>query len=287
VVEGGVFVFLKKLLSFIRKPSVSLAFGWLPDPPDVEQKDWQVSETQFGHLGLVSDEMDNSVYFRPVSDQQRFPSCSANACVDAWESAVIAGKTKAGMALEEAIRSTPDLSRMFAWWYGRNAMDPPQSSNASSGCYLRLIMDTLTRFGTPSEATWPYTQENATLRPSIKAQREAFLNRSDAFYNIKERGDDLFNILQRLLAERHSVAFGTLVGQDFMTYRSGVLQPPTGGAAGHALVVVGWSSMRNAFKVRNSWGPAWGQEGHCWMSRKYICEYSGTGCFWVVTKGAL
>lgn len=278
---------IKKLFGIPKKQLVLPAYGWLPDPPDFEQKDWQISETPIGHLGLISDEMDNSTLFRPVSDQQAFPSCSANACVDAWESAIIVDKVKSGMTLEQAVESTPDLSRMFAWWYGRNAMSPPKSGDAASGCYLRLTMDTLTRFGTPSEVTWPYILENATLRPSITAQREACVHRSDAFYNIRERGDVLFQILQRLIAERHSVAFGTLVGEEFRRFREGVLEPPTTGFAGHALVIVGWSSSRDAFKVRNSWSAAWGQQGHCWMSRKYICEFSGTGCFWVVTKGVL
>lgn len=273
----------------IRQPIMPLpqAFGWEPDPPeDIENKDWQLSSSLSGD-GVVQDEMDISAYFRPVSDQMAFPSCAANACVDVWESAIIVDKVKAGMGLEEAVASTPDLSRMFAWWYGRNAMDPCQSANPASGCFLRLIMDTLARFGAPREATWPYTAEFVTRRPTIRAQREAFVNRSDAFYTIGERGDKLFELLRLALAERRSIAFGTKVGAELKVYRGGVLEPPATSIGGHAMAIVGWSTSLNAFKVRNSWSKAWGIEGHCWLSKKYICDYSETGAFWVVTKGML
>ena len=35
---------------------------------------------------------------------------------------------------------------------------------------------------------------------------------------------------------------------------------------GHAYCLVGWSSVRSAFRILNSWGRGWGQNGRAWIS---------------------
>jgi hypothetical protein len=287
-------------LTNISKLRIVPQFGWIPDPFDVHKKDLLFSKTSMarGAMGTVSNEMDNSQFFRPVSDQFSFPACTANACADAWEAQVITDKVDAGMSIESAIASTPDLSRMFLWWNGRNEMNPNQSGNAASGCHNRLIFDVLARFGVCTEDLWPY--DNALLppenkprpvvRPSIKASRAAFPNACGAFYSIVEtmgRGA----LIQQALGARHNVVFGTAIDASFMAYNgTGVIQRPTGTILGlHALVICGYSHTLNAYKVRNSWSEAWGggMRGYCWMSTDYIENYSQTNSMWVGTKGVL
>ncbi|MEJ0106451.1 MAG: C1 family peptidase [Bacteroidota bacterium] len=34
---------------------------------------------------------------------------------------------------------------------------------------------------------------------------------------------------------------------------------------GHAMVVIGYNDTKNAFKVMNSWGTKWGDNGFAWI----------------------
>ena len=53
------------------------------------------------------------------------------------------------------------------------------------------------------------------------------------------------------------------VYEDFMFYQSGVYKHVTGSRlGGHAIAIVGWNDTEQAWIVRNSWGPDWGEEGY-------------------------
>ena len=271
-------------------------FGWLLDPEDATGKDRALSATSIA-TSSVQDEIDLSCYFKPVSQQMKFPSCTANACADAWEAMSIIDKVDSGLELQTAIGITPDLSRMFLWWCGRNEMDPNRSLDSQSGCHNRLIMDVLSRFGVPSEDLWPYDdaqvgsggEPRSIVRPSLSAFRAAIVNASGAYYSVKETGEDRHNLLLQAIGAKHLPVFGTAVTQSFLTYTDGVVSVPSesGPFAGlHAMVISGWSTALQAYKVRNSWGEGWGRDGYCWLAKNYVLS-SVTDSIWVATKGVL
>lgn len=50
----------------------------------------------------------------------------------------------------------------------------------------------------------------------------------------------------------------------------------------HLIVIVGWDDARGpngAWKIRNSWGPNWGENGHMWI--EYDCSWIGFGANYV------
>jgi C1A family cysteine protease len=283
-------------LHAVSKIRITPQFGWIPDPPDTENKDLHFAVTPMasGSLGTVKDEMDNADYFKPISDQLGYPSCAANASADAWEAQTISDKVDKGVSLVQAISTTPDFSRMFLWWNGRNEMYPNQASNAAAGCYNRLMFDVIARHGVCPEELWPYDGAllgglpRPVVRPSIKAYRAAFPNMCGAFYCITETENARGNLIRQALGARHNVVFGTVLGSEFPGYKEKVLYRPTGTVIGrHAMVICGWSRLLDAYKVRNSWTMYWGQQGYCWMSRDYIENYPQTSGLWVATKGVL
>jgi hypothetical protein len=264
-------------------PSMS---GWIEDPPS--DKDLPLSKTSLASQGDLPDYIDNSIYFKEVSAQASYPSCAANAGADMWEAQSIVEKVNAGWQLDTAREATPDLSRMFLWWHARNLMYPQKSADATSGTYIRLVMETIARYGVPPEAKWTYCEENATKRPGITAQKLAVPNMCEAFYNVSERDpDERVNLLVKALAAKYNPSFGTVLEQQFKSYKTGIIHKPTGTIIGrHAMVMCGWSKEKQAFKVRNSWSPWWGEDGYCWMHRDYITA-PATGSIWICTKGAM
>ena len=59
-------------------------------------------------------------------------------------------------------------------------------------------------------------------------------------------------------------------------WKSGMMEPDPNGyvrvsgasLGGHAVTIVGYSSVRAAFRVLNSWGSSWGTKGRCWVPFK-------------------
>lgn len=46
----------------------------------------------------------------------------------------------------------------------------------------------------------------------------------------------------------------------------GFIHPDGALLGGHAILVVGWSRRRDAYRLHNSWGRSWGDHGECWLA---------------------
>ena len=51
---------------------------------------------------------------------------------------------------------------------------------------------------------------------------------------------------------------------------------------GHAVMAVGYDDQKQAFIVRNSWGPTWGLGGYCYMPYAYLLDDNLSDNFWVI-----
>lgn len=85
----------------------------------------------------------------------------------------------------------------------------------------------------------------------------------------------------------HLLTRGTVVvGTDwydkmFTPDARGFIAPDGEVAGGHAYLVVGYSTKRNAFRILNSWGRSWGQNGRAWISfddMDYLIKDYGEAC---------
>lgn len=47
--------------------------------------------------------------------------------------------------------------------------------------------------------------------------------------------------------------------------KTGIIRAEGSVVGGHAYLAIGYSSSRKAFRILNSWGPAWGQHGRAWL----------------------
>jgi C1A family cysteine protease len=73
------------------------------------------------------------------------------------------------------------------------------------------------------------------------------------------------------LVDHRPVIFAMSVGPAFNSFRGdGVFDTFEFGAetTGHSMVLVGYDDTRGAFRLMNSFGPNWGDDGYAWISYK-------------------
>lgn len=70
----------------------------------------------------------------------------------------------------------------------------------------------------------------------------------------------------------HGVTYVSIyANQNFMNYKSGIFSDPrcSDDVTNHAVAVVGYDADMTYWKVRNSWGSNWGEQGYIRMQFSY------------------
>jgi cathepsin L len=95
--------------------------------------------------------------------------------------------------------------------------------------------------------------------------------------------------IKRALCQHGPVATSIEVTEPFYYYTDGVFadKPRSAYVGGipivnHAVVIVGWDDAKGAWRVRNSWGRNWGDDGYAWV--KYDNNGIGWDTVWAIAK---
>ena len=249
-------------------------FGCIED--GFNPKDYLFSASPMANASVDNADVSIKKWFKEISNQSTLSSCVGNGVADAFE-AQFAHRNNLDP------NKVDNISRLFIYWNSRNN-DTPPCANVDKGTRIRLAFDCMARYGAPSEDLYPYDIAKVNERPTILAYREAIKHRISAFYRIDKTGDDrIIQIIQALNAG-NPIVFGTALGTSFRYINSdAIVNLPNDAIIGrHCMIIVSWSSSRQAFEIRNSWGEGWGVGGYCWMSPSYLTA-SITSDLWVPT----
>lgn len=73
--------------------------------------------------------------------------------------------------------------------------------------------------------------------------------------------------IKQAIYDRGPVSAAVCVNTAFRSYTSGVFNPATSCTTmNHAIVLVGWDDVLGAWRLRNSWGDDWGEDGYMWIA---------------------
>lgn len=241
-----------------------------------ENRDWQALDRVFeavkGALGQVAGGLAGTLRpthahvlpeHTPISDQGERGTCAANAWMDALEIL---------MGLENP-RRVVQLSRRFAYWTARVLTGLERED---SGVYLRAVAHQLRAIGVVEERYLPYRDslEAVLAPPPLRMYTMASNNRIGSFYRITSEGPAKLDDIELALRANHPVVSAAPVGKEFLDYRGGghVFRPPAQSEGLHAMILVGVRHVagRRQFLRRNSWGKAWGDDGHAWCDQDYV-----------------
>jgi C1A family cysteine protease len=254
-------------------------FGWRADLPDHRDRIYNLEQAirrepdlpaQFSLRGEMPE----------VYNQGELGSCTANSIAAVLEYQ----EMREGMKAD-----TP--SRLFIY-YGEREIEGTIPED--SGAQIRDGIKVVAGEGAPPETVWPYDIAKFAERPSEEAFAKAKLERAVAYQRILTGGHGA--PIRTALYAHHPVSFGFTVPASF---EDGSWNPakeplPLPGPkekniGGHAVAIVGWDFSKtrfavNAFEIRNSWGPNWGDAGYFWMDAEWVDpSRSLSSDFWVIS----
>jgi len=167
-----------------------------------------------------------------------------------------------------------DASKLFLY-YNERYLDSLQGDNApgiDDGSTISQGVSALRKYGVCSTSKWPYVTSLVSTKPSQAAYTEGLLHQALTVSNIRQDLTQLKGCLQA----GFPFAVGIVVFSSFFPDAQGVIPMPKldtdSVLGGHALCVVGYDDVKQCFLVRNSWGPTWGINGHCYIPYTYILD---------------
>jgi len=244
--------------------------SWKRDKKD--PRDYILRSLRGAMLALPSS-VDNTSSCPPVDDQGELGSCTANMCAGMIEYNDIKwGKTS----------GWKKVSRLFEYYATRKI---EHTTKQDSGAQIRDAVKAAAKYGIAPESDWIYDISKFKKRPPKSVWDEAAKKKITAYHRIID-GD--LATMKNVLASGYVIGFGFVVYDNMMTQKmadEGWLHLPSktdSVQGGHAVVIVGYDDSKRAFKIRNSWGSGWGQDGYFWMDYNYVGNTNLANDFWVI-----
>jgi C1A family cysteine protease len=245
--------------------------GWKQDRAGVRDRAF-VTHPRFALIQLP-DSIDLSVEDPPVYDQGALGSCTGNG------TAYVLAFAHHLAAKDSWIT----YSRLFIY-YNERVIEG--TINDDAGAEIRDGVTSLLNLGAPPETLWPYDIDCFTSKPTAEAYQVAPNYLALKAYKV-DNTDGLS--IRKALAAGFPVVFGCVVYPQIedLNISRDILPMPTAldrPIGGHCMVIVGYDDKTQLFRVRNSWGPGWGNKGYCRIPYAYIGDGKTTGDCWVVSS---
>jgi hypothetical protein len=201
---------------------------------------------------------DLSASFPPPGDQGKQGSCVA------WS----VGYALRGYYFRQRTQTRArDPSTLFSPAYIYNQL--VRTPDCSGGSKLKAALELMRTQGIATLADFPYDDRSCVRRPTGDIQERAATNTIAGYRSFGQFGDIKPDDVKGSLLAGDPVAIGMNINGRALTYlKRGQIYDEDGPAriSGHAMVVAGFDDRLQAFKVINSWGRKWADEGYGWIS---------------------
>jgi C1A family cysteine protease/fibronectin type 3 domain-containing protein len=237
--------------------------GFTPPAAEVEESIPPADSVMISHRGLPS-RVDLSADMPPVVNQGQQNSCVAFS-VGYYTRSYFEKKAR-GWSYD----SPPyggEGEHVFSPAFIYNQINGGQDS----GSYFHHALDLVTRKGAAPWKMMPYNAQDYRTQPSEAAKTSALQYKAASYRRIPF---DNIQAVKAELAAGRPVIFGIVVDDAFYNLGTKVYDQPKGRSyGGHAMTLVGYDDSktspkgdRGAFKLINSWGREWGENGYGWIS---------------------
>lgn len=265
-------------------PVPSTPFGYLPDPVDRRDWDYQLKLGPERSLTLV-EHLDWRPRNASILTQGDLGSCVGQA---------VPGAVRLKHVLDGV--KDPELGNRLHIYAG--ARSYIGTLDWDSGSHIRDAFRFINSMGYMPERETDNKYDITKFRelPSPEEQRIMFdqKNKRDAsanraarpvkYYRIFDSGAARKPALKEAMNKGGVPVLGTTTTEKFIKYKSGILQrpdPTERQTGGHAFYLCGYTE--DYVIMANSWGDDWGLDGYCYLSWNWIF-WEETRDIWVVDK---
>ena len=147
-------------------------------------------------------------------------------------------------------------------------------TDCSGGSVVQHALDTISSQGIVDWALMPYDENECSTQPDEETKMLAEPNKIENYLYLDE--DLVLEQTKAHLLNDQPVVIAITIDRSYFGARDQdgiyVYRKFKSGDGGHAMLVVGYSDEMNAFKVVNSWGKSWGNQGFVWIDYKAFQE---------------
>ncbi len=231
--------------------------GFIPENPEKYASMPKVSR----YRAYFPLETDLSNYFPKPGDQGKQGSCVA------WATAY-AARSYMEARRQGVPPNTPDQIFSPAFIFNQVKI-----GNCEDGGSISDALGILQNTGVASLTDFPYVESNCSRLPDAKLLSEAAPFR---IKNWKKIDTEQLDDIKGQIYEGNPVIFGMFVSRSFENLKKNQLYDDMSSerTGGHAMVLVGYSEPKQAFKLINSWGNTWGDKGFGWVSYRAFKKWA-------------
>ncbi|KAM3142198.1 hypothetical protein pb186bvf_005607 [Paramecium bursaria] len=184
--------------------------------------------------------VDHSGKLGSIKDQGQCGSCWAFSAVGALEAAY---------AIKQGVKVV--LSE-------QQVNDCDKQSFGCNGGYAGLAIDYINKVGLVYDTDYPYTATDGTCKFTSG--------------KVKGTGRDNFTQVDEVFKALEGQPLSVSVhASNWSSYKGGIFNNCINTSTNHAVVAVGFDESKN-WKIRNSWGPNWGEAGHITLAPEELTE---------------
>lgn len=247
-------------------------YGWIRDLPDL--RDARLEVAAITSLPSSAD-LSTSPHMPAVYDQGQLGSCTGNAIA-------------AAVDFDNHRQTSKFLDPSRLWIYYQERLIEGTVAQDSGG-QIRDGVKSVAQLGVCPESDWPYVISTFAQAPPQQDYTAALQDRALTY----QAPPQVLWPLKSVLTGGTPIVFGFTVYSAFESQQvaqTGIVPMPSPSdkvLGGHAVMLVGYDDAVDRFRVRNSWGPEWGQNGYFEIPYQYVTSGSLASDFWVIqTTGA-
>ena len=150
--------------------------------------------------------------------------------------------------------------------------------DCDNGCFLFSDKDLgiigmseiLKKYGTTTMDETPFEDTKDCIVLSANQVNKAKANRISDFYRLDKKEFSKTQELKSWLYAGYPLWFGVDVEENWDSIGTDIWKSSKGEGSGHAMVITGYDDEKNAFKVANSWGTEFGDNGYGWIDYEFL-----------------
>ena len=246
--------------------------GWLADDEEMDNIPEDIvpfDDDDAPSPAPVRTEVSLEHIFPPIGDQGQYGTCVAWSVGYNLKTALNA--IEKGWS-ESDLRSTSNQTSPKDLWF---SIPGDSKGTQCNGTNFEPAMDALIAKGAASLSASPYSNLGSCTGTGVGDSKNKLTN----YRKIASETEGLtVSNFKGYLNAGRPIAIGAKLGDRFMNWDSNTpissdtYNQPGMQHAYHAMVLVGYDDDRSAFRVRNSWGTSWGDNGSIWVDYDFFCR---------------